>query len=338
MVALGIIGAGAIAGAYAQALRSSERAELVAVCDIDASVAQTFAATHGGAVFTDYRAMCDAAALDGVIVCTPPVAHAPIAVDLLERGVPVLCEKPLSIDRPSALRIIEAANETGTLLSMGSKFRYAGDVVEAKRMVDAGAIGEVVLFENVFTSFVDMRSRWNSKRETSGGGVVIDNGTHSVDIMRYFLGPVASVHAIEGKRSQGLSVEETVAIFVKNPAGVMGRIDLSWSIQKTTESYIEIYGSGGTISVGWKQSKIRRTGETEWTPFGTGYDKLQAFRSQIDNFSGAIVAGEPLVIGPADALASVEVIEAIYFALQNDRWVSVPHPQGISLSPSDRAA
>ena len=338
MLQFGIVGTGAIAGAYAQALKASERASLAAVCDIDEPVAQKFAATHGGTIFTDYHAMCDAAGLDGVIVCTPPIAHAPITVDLLERGIPVLCEKPLSIDRASALRIIEAANETGTLLSMGSKFRYAADVVEAKRLGDSGAIGEVVLFENVFTSFVDMRSRWNSQPEKSGGGVVIDNGTHSVDIMRYFLGPVASVHAIEGKRSQGLPVEETVAVFVKNPAGVMGRIDLSWSIQKTTESYIEIYGSSGTISVGWKQSKIRRAGETDWTPFGNGYDKLQAFRSQIDNFSGAISAGEPLVIGPADALASVEVIEAIYFALRNDRWVSVPHPQGATHPPAGRAA
>jgi predicted dehydrogenase len=168
-----------------------------------------------------------------------------------------------------------------------------------------------------------MSSRWNSDRSVSGGGVLIDNGTHSVDVMRYFLGPLAEVQVVEGKRVQGVSVEETVRIFVRSVEGTMGSVDLSWSINKEVDSYIKIYGSNGTISVGWLESKYCYTSASGWNVFGRGYDKIQAIRSQIENFSRAIQHGEPLLITPEDALASVEVIEAAYTALRRNRWTPI---------------
>jgi predicted dehydrogenase len=168
-----------------------------------------------------------------------------------------------------------------------------------------------------------MSRRWNSRAEISGGGVLIDNGTHSLDLTRYFLGSLRDVQVVEGKRVQGLPVEETVRVFVKSVAGVMGSIDLSWSINKELESYINVYGTGGTIRIGWKESKLKKAGSPEWTVFGAGYDKVQAFLRQIDNFSRAVLGQEPLRITGVDALASVEVIEAAYEALRQSQWTSV---------------
>ncbi len=133
-----------------------------------------------------------------------------------------------------------------------------------------------------------MTQRWNSDPTISGGGVLIDNGTHSVDIMRYFLGPIAEIQVVEGKRVQDIPVEDTVRVFVRSAAGVMGTIDLSWSINKELPYYLSIYGSAGTLHVGWKESKFRRSGDADWTVFGNGYDKIQAFGSQLDNFVAAI--------------------------------------------------
>ena len=141
--------------------------------------------------------------------------------------------------------------------------------------------------------------------------------------MRYFLGPLAEVHVVEGKRSQGLAVEETVRIFVRSVGGVMGSIDLSWSINKELDSYINIYGSHGTVSVGWQESKYRQSSSRDWVVFGKGYDKLQAFRNQIDNFARAIRGEERLLITAEDALASVEVIETAYTVLRQNHWTAV---------------
>lgn len=322
-IKFGLIGAGSIAQTYAQTFEHCQSSQLVAVADIRAEAAQAMAQRSGCQSFDSYQAMFEGAEFDAVIICTPPITHPEISLYFLERQIHVLCEKPLSIDVKSAHEMLEAANQAGVKLTMASKFRYVEDVIRAKSIVTSGILGEIVLFENAFTSRVDMSSRWNSNSKLSGGGVLIDNGTHSVDIMRYFLGPLSDVQVVEGKRIQGLPVEDTVRIFVQSVSGVVGNIDLSWSINKELDYYIRIYGSQGTISVGWKESKYRQSSSGDWVMFGKGYNKIQAFRSQIDNFAKAIHGEEPLLITAKDALASVEVIEAAYAAMRQSHWTTV---------------
>lgn len=319
----GMVGAGGIAQAYAQAFKSCETARLVAVADLRAEAAHALAEELRCRSFTSYEAMAVEMELDAVVICTPPVTHPEICLYFVGRGVHVLCEKPFSIDSESAREMCDAARVAGVELTMASKFRYVEDVARAKSMVASGMFGEVVLFENSFTSRVDMTARWNSDASLSGGGVLIDNGAHSLDLMRYFLGPLAEVQVVEGRRSQGLNVEETVHIFARSVSGVMGNIDLSWSINKEQENYISIYGSQGTIKLGWRESKYRHASSRDWVVFGQGYDKVQAFRRQIENFSRAITGDEQLLITADDALASVEVIEAAYAALRRNHWTSV---------------
>ncbi|MDX2240341.1 MAG: Gfo/Idh/MocA family oxidoreductase [Leptolyngbyaceae cyanobacterium bins.302] len=322
-VRFGLVGAGGIAQAYAQAFESCNTAQLVAVADVRPSAAKAMAERMKCQSFDSYQAMAENVELDAVIVSTPPTSHPEISIYFLERNVHVLCEKPLSIDTISARNMQAAAEKSGVILTMGSKFRYAQDVVKAKSIVASGILGEIVLFENAFTARVDMSTRWNSDAAISGGGVLIDNGTHSVDIMRYFLGPLAEVQVVEGKRIQGLSVEDTVRIFVKSMGGVVGNIDLSWSINKEIDWFIRIYGSQGTISVGWKESKYRQSSSQDWVVFGKGYNKVQSFQSQIENFSKAIRKEEALLITAEDAIASVDVIEAAYAALNQSRWTPI---------------
>jgi predicted dehydrogenase len=322
-VSFAIVGAGAISQSYAQAFEGCENAQLVAVADVRLDAAKALAQNFNCPSYDSYQAMADAERFDAVIVCTPPVTHPQISTYFLGRGTHVLCEKPLAIDSLSAQQMLDAAHSSGAKLSMGSKFRYVDDVIRAKSIVTSGILGEIVLFENAFTARVDMSNRWNSNPKISGGGVLIDNGAHSIDIMRYFLGPIGDVQVIEGKRIQGLAVEDTVRIFVRSTAGVMGNVDLSWSINKELDSYINIYGSNGTISVGWKESKYRQGSSRDWIVFGKGYNKVQAFRSQLQNFARGIRGEEQFLITAEDALASVQVIEAAYLSLQQQNWVAV---------------
>jgi predicted dehydrogenase len=322
-VRFGLVGAGGIAQAYAQAFQETQVAKLVGVADVRADAADAIAQSLGCESYATHLDLVDNEELDAVIVCTPPVSHPNIVDDLCERKVNVLCEKPLAITSASARDMFNSAAKNGVKLTMATKFRYADDVIRAKAIVSSGILGDIILFENVFTGHVDMSQRWNSNPEISGGGVLIDNGTHSVDIMRYFLGPLTELQAVEGKRIQNLPVEDTVRLFVKTETGVMGNIDLSWSMNKEQPSYISIYGSRGTVLVGWKESKYRRSNDDEWISFGTGYNKFQAFRGQIENFSRAIQGEDKLLVSPEDAIASVEVIEAAYASLRADQWKTV---------------
>jgi predicted dehydrogenase len=323
----GMVGAGGIAQAYAQAFRDTNIANLVAVADVRTESAEAIAQSLGANSYATHDEMVDAENLDAVVVCTPPVTHRNICADLANRGLHVLCEKPLAIDSKSAREMYEAAAQNNVKLTMATKFRYAADVIRAKAIVSSGILGDVILFENCFTGHVDMSQRWNSNPAVSGGGVLIDNGTHSVDLIRYFLGPVAEVQVVEGRRIQQLDVEDTVRMFVRTHDGVMGSIDLSWSMNKEQPYYLSIYGSQGTVLVGWKESKYRRSNDTDWVSFGEGYNKFQAFRGQIENFTRAIRGEDKLLVTPDDALASVEVIETAYDSLHKSVWQPVKHTE-----------
>ncbi len=316
-----LVGAGAIAKTHADALAGSARAELVAVVDPLAERAAALAAAAGVPAYGSLGAL-PALGADAAIVCSPPSTHEPLTLELLERGLHVLCEKPFALTAPSARRMLEAADRAGLIVTMASKFRYVEDVVRARALVAAGAIGEVVMFENTFASYVDMRGRWNAQPEVSGGGVLIDNGTHSVDVVRFVLGAIDDVRAFAARPVQPIEVEDTVHLGIRTHDGAVGFIDLSWSLRKEIPAFFTFYGAEGTIEVGWKASR-RRSGGNDWEQFGTGYDKLGAFRAQHDNFAAAIRREQQLAIGPLDALASVQVVEAAYVALRTDRWVPV---------------
>jgi predicted dehydrogenase len=319
----GLIGAGRIADSYVQAFRAAPNAALVAVADVREDAAKAMAEAAGCPAFLSHRQMLEQVECDAIVVATPPSTHPDICMDALRRKLHVLCEKPVCLTLDAAVAIRDAAQQNGVLFTMASKFRYAEDVIRAKALVTSGVLGDIVLFENTFMARVDMSSRWNSKPAIAGGGVLIDNGTHSVDIMRYFLGPLQEVYAAECRRTQSLAVEETVRVLVKSAGGVMGSMDLSWSLNKEVDHFLVIYGSHGTLRVGWKQSTYRQSSAADWVTFGSGYNKVSAFRRQIENFSSAIQGHEHLRITVEDAIASVEAIQAAYQSLGKGTWIPV---------------
>ncbi|MDB4777934.1 Gfo/Idh/MocA family oxidoreductase [bacterium] len=319
----GLVGAGGIAQAYSQAIQQMPNAKLVAVADINLEAAAKMADDHQAASFSSIKQMQAETDLDAVIVCTPPLFHPEQCCDLLNAGINVLCEKPLSIDSDSALKMFHAAKTNNAVFTMASKFRFVEDVNQAKQFIDEGLLGEIILYENCFTGKVDMSQRWNSNPEISGGGVLIDNGTHSLDIMRYLVGALSEIRVVEGKRIQKLPVEDTVHVFVRSESGVMGSIDLSWSLQKPLPHFISIYGTNGTLNLGWRESSYKLNDDQDWTVFGNGYDKIGAFKNQLLNFCGAINGTEELIITPSDGVASVYTVEAAYAAMQQSSWEPV---------------
>jgi predicted dehydrogenase len=322
-IRLGLAGTGAIAKAYAEALRDLSTVQLIAACDTNPDAVGRFCASERCAAYGRLEDMLESERLDALVICTPPSTHEPLAVAAMQRGLHVMCEKPLAIDVLSARRMVKAALTSHVLLTMASKFRFVDDVRRARSLIADGAIGDVVLIENAFASRVDMSQRWNSDPTMSGGGVLIDNGTHAVDILRFFMGELRDVQIFEGRRVQNVAVEDTVRLFVRNEAGTIGTSDLSWSINKELTTFLRIYGSEGAILVGWKQSKYKRLDQSGWKVFGSGYNKVDAFRKQIANFAAAITGTAQIELTMADALASVEVIAAGYEALSGSRWQKV---------------
>jgi len=318
-----LVGCGRISQTYLEAIAANPECRLEAAADIRKEAVISVADQNGCKAYTDYQQVLDGNHIDAVVICTPPDSHAEISTFFLKNGIHVLCEKPLALTSEQATTMVNTAEENDCLLMMASKFRYIDDLIKAKGVVDSGILGDIVLFENVFCSKVDMRDRWNSDRDVAGGGVLIDNGSHSVDIARYLLGSITKVQADEGKRFQQLEVEDTARLDFRTASGTMGAIDLSWSLYKERESYIELFGTEGVLSIGWKCSKYRQSEKLDWVIFGKGYDKQAAFRRQLKNFVGSIKGKDLPLITAMDSLESVKVIEAAYKSMSMNKWVEV---------------
>ena len=320
---IALVGCGRIATTHLQALKSIEEVQIAAVADENSQAADSFAKIADCEAFTDYREMIDKVQPEVVCVCTPPVSHPDISVYAMERGSHVLCEKPFAIHTICAAKMVEVAEKTGRYLTMASKFRFVEDVAKARELVEAGTLGKMILCEIAFCGRADMSSRWPSDPSVSGGGVLIDNGSHAVDIIRYLLGPIGRVQAQHGRSIQNLAVEDTSMVFVETKEGVWGRIDLSWCIEKDHDAYICMHGSEGMLVVGWKSSRYRLYGSSDWVTFGGGYNKLNAFARQHRNFIDSVHGTAKPVINATDSFESVHVIEVAYRSAALNKWVEV---------------
>ena len=345
-IPVALVGAGRVAQAYADALSSMTQLQLVGVVDPRRKAARALAEPFDCDTFASVGALLrHVPDLEAVLICTPPRTHFDLSRRLLEAGVHVLCEKPFTIATDEARELQQLADQVGVTLTMGSKFRFVTDVVRARSMIQSGILGRIVLFEIVFTTRVDMAQSWHVDPAISGGGVLIDNGSHAVDLTRYLFGPIRQVLAIGGLRIQPVPVEDTARLQVRTESAAVGVIDLSWSLHKPDVPFVTVHGSHGTLCLGWKESRYRLATSPDWVRFGSGYDKLAAFRNQLVNFARAIRGHEPLRITSDDAIASVATIEAAYKSMRRSAWQEVPDCSRITAwqpsqdrSPTCRAA
>src|SRR5262249_30415845 len=158
---IGVVGAGAIARAYVEAIAAVPGARLVATADSNAEAALALAASCGATPFASHHDLGQRGGCDAAIICTPPRFHAAGTLGLRDRGTVWLCENPLSIAEESARAMLDCAGRAGVVLAMASKFRYVPAVTAARDLVTSGALGELIQVENVFSGRIDMSRRWN---------------------------------------------------------------------------------------------------------------------------------------------------------------------------------
>jgi predicted dehydrogenase len=321
-VRIGIVGAGGIAKAYADLLPSSTTATCIAVADVQADAAAAMAAGLGCPSFSSADDLITVEGLEAVILCTPPSTHVALAEQFANGNVHVLSEKPLALNRHAAAEMAVMAERADIVLTMATKFRFCDDVNRAALIMSSGRIGDVRLVEIGFTSRTDMSGRWNSDPAVAGGGVLVDNGTHAVDLIRHLLGPIAEILAVETSRPAGFVVDDTARLHVRTETGVDAHVDLSWSIDKSLPDFLRLYGSLGEIRVGWRESAWRVHGG-DWEIIGSGYAKGPAMGGVVDAFCRAIRRNAPLTVSVDDGIAAAACIDAAYESLRRGGWVKL---------------
>jgi predicted dehydrogenase len=243
----------------------------------------------------------------------------------MKKDIHVLCEQPIALDSGSAEKAIDVSYTCGVKLLMGSRMRFIGDIIHARGLIQAGILGQVVLFEGDFRDLVDMRNRWNIRSEISGGGVLMDTGSSAIDVAAYLFGHLLGIRATEGARIQSSDVEDTVLLELRTISGVLGTAHLSWNLKSADDDFFRIYGTHGTLCIGWKKSMYRSNEAKDWINFGEGYNTLRAITRQLSHFISVVAGDETPEISAGDMLESVRTIEAAYQSLQTGEFVKI-HP------------
>ncbi len=219
-----IIGCGVIAPNHIKALMENEKTELVAVCDIIEERAAQRAAMAGCAYYTDYHEMLEAVRPDAVHLCLPHYLHAPVAIDCMRAGVDVLCEKPMDASLEAAQRMKDVSLETGRRLGVIFQNRYNAENRAIRAALDSGEMGKLISLHGEVcwcrNEAYYRSGEWRSRYETAGGGVIINQAIHTLDLLRYFAGsPVVDVKAtVSHHGATTAEVEDTAegVIFFEN--------------------------------------------------------------------------------------------------------------------------
>ena len=197
---VGIIGCGVICPNHIRGILENDNTELIAVCDCIEERAIKRAKEGNCAYYTDYREMLQKEALDAVHLCLPHAMHAPVAIDCLKAGVDVLSEKPMDVSYQTAKAMLDTAKACGKRLGVIFQNRYNAENRAIKAALDSGEMGKLISLHGEVcwcrNEAYYKSGEWRSRYETAGGGVIINQAIHTLDLLRYFAdSPVVDVKA-----------------------------------------------------------------------------------------------------------------------------------------------
>jgi len=314
VVRVGLIGAGGIGRTHLSSYERVREARIVAITDLDEEVARAAAQQVGAQAFGSVEEMLVRSELDAVDICTPPVAHLDAALLAMERGLHVLCEKPLAHHPDAARKMVEAAQAQGVHLMTAFCHRFHPPIVALKRLIDAGELGEVVMFRNRFAApFKGVEERWFSDKEVAGGGVLMDTSVHSIDLFRFLVGEVARVQAMIRQTNPAIGdVEDTAVALLSTSDNRMGVVEASW-VLAAGFNVVEVYGTGGAAMVHYWDgftSRYKTNKMEDWQPLEeVGPDR---FVGEIQHFVDACLGRTELQVTGYDGLRAVEIVYEAY--------------------------
>ncbi|MCB9852074.1 MAG: Gfo/Idh/MocA family oxidoreductase [Phycisphaerales bacterium] len=308
---IAIVGCGNAAQRHASNLRKSANAEIAGCYDARREATEAFALAHSTRAFDSLDALLDANP-DGVVICTPPSTHVAIAEAVLERGIRVLCEKPLAPTTSECESLTEARG-----LACAFKFRHLKGARTIRDHVATGGLGRVLAIRGSALSDISMAGKWFSDPSLSGGGVLLDNGVHLIDLCHYLVGPTESVSATIMGGSRKLAVEESASIHMRMACGATAEILVSWEAPAPMPPLVEIWGTEGYASLGYDYQILDSQKNCIRAEEGNG---LCVWNEVITNFVGFVRNETQPMARFEDGFAAVAVAEAAYASAVTHAW------------------
>ena len=342
-VNIGIIGVGGMGQGHAESMKKVRESKLVAVCDFDENRAKMVGEKYGVKWFTDYRELIDSGIAEAVIVATPHYFHPEISVYAMNKGLHVLSEKPISVTVSQADTMVEAAKRTGKVFSVMYQMRNRGVFIAAKKLIDEGKLGEIkrTLLVNPWyrsQAYYDSAT-WRATWKGEGGGVLINQAPHMIDIFTWLAGLPKRFEAKVRTRLHNIEVEDEAATLLEYENGAWGYY-YTCTNEVPCITYMEIAGDKGKII--WNGETLRFfeadmpiseftvKNESMWASVKTKEKKLRIPKKEvthaaiIKNFCRAILKGEKLIAPGVEGINSVEFINAVLLSGFKGKVVETP--------------
>lgn len=362
-----IVGCGKVGHTHALALSTLPQSEFVAVCDHDPDRAATFAARYGVRAFTDVGEMVRQGEVDAVAICTPHPIHVQPTVAAAQAGAHVLVEKPLAASLADCDTMTAATEAAGVRLGVVSQRRWYPPVRRVRNAIDAGKIGRPVLGMVAMLGWRDEKyyrsDPWRGKWAEEGGGVLVNQAPHQLDLLLWYMGPIAELFAYwDNHNHPYIEVEDTAVAALRFRNGATGSIVVSNSQKPGIYGKVHVHGEngasvgvqtdGGAMFIAGMSSVLEPPVNDLWTVPGeeklldgwqaedrAAFEKVDAatyyHRLQIEDFLDAILSGRPPAVTAGDGRAVVELFTAIYRSGRNRGPVRFPLPADDGLGDFD---
>jgi len=342
----GIVGAGMISHFHARAIAEIANASLIGVYSINKNKSGDFASKHNCAVYNSLEEMLNVPEIDIVCICTPSGIHLEPAIKSIEAGKHCLIEKPLEVTLERCDKIIEAARKGGVKTGVIFPSRFYEASRQLKKSIDEKRFGNLVLGDAYIkwsrSPEYYASGLWRGTWKYDGGGALMNQGIHSVDLLQWYMGPVESVQSVTANiRHKNIEVEDTIVSTVKFKNGALGTIECSTAVFPGALKRIEIMGTEGTAIleednfIKWqfqqessgdeiirnvmKAGAISRGGASNPADIS-----FVGHKRQIENMIHSIETGsEPLIDGK-EGRKSVEIVMAIYESARSGKMVKLP--------------
>ena len=327
-----LLGCGEIGVVRAAALARSRVARLVVACDTDRARAQTLAARHRAAATGDWQQAVVWPDVDVVCVSTPTAFHAEMAIAAAEARKHVLVEKPLATSVDEAQRMVDTARRTGVKLKTGFNHRHFLAVEVAKRALDAGEVGELMFVRTYIghEGGAPFLAKWMARADMAGGGTLLDNGIHILDLARYFLGEVVEAQGlVTTTRWNQTRLEDNAFALFRSPQGKIAAVSSSWTEWAGYRFMIEAYGTEGFVRAAYPPMRatigrsrdgkparkrhslfplfqVRERIEGYWLPV------RMTFVQEFEELTHSIVSGSEVFSSGVDGLRANQMAQAVY--------------------------
>jgi predicted dehydrogenase len=347
-----LVGCGVIADVQAQAIQQSNKVDLVSVFSRNPDNAARIGEKYNVVWATDWSTFIDNDQIDVVSVCTPSGNHLDYGKMAAESGKNVVVEKPIEVTFDRANRLIEVCKTNGVKLSVIFQNRFVSNVQNLKDQLDAGAVGDIFLGDAYIKwyrkqSYYDSAA-WRGTLYLDGGGALINQAIHSIDLLQWIMGEVESVYGQTGIFTHnGIEGEDTAAAVLRFKSGALGVIEGSTSVQPAMARRLEIHGTKGTAVLNNNSFTIQANentnviGKESSIPGGGAASPLQGYsllphQKQFESIVDAIKNDAQPPLSGQEALKSLAIVLAIYESAKTNQPVFLKEFMNTKISKNSK--